>query len=350
VENIGRHCKCFDFPLQKLRFPDIFVCIAPRRLICELGRTERAPGGFPVEIGETAFREIKAAYKAFAAETNAVLELQPGGHVFVGSAFWKEAARTVGTPRKPGVRLDEWALTHSPHLAVPSGLSKGETTLFERAVTNAQLANEAFFRCRLFVEGWLGEADPVSGLIPRNLRESRDFWNGRDSAADNYPFMVLTAAMTDPGLLQGRLLDILRSETKLTSRVGRLPDDYSFSKKGWRREKMDLDALIFDGAEYVKDGLLPIAEWLGRSPWSERMIGIVEDIWERAPIETPFGKIPTRNFEFPVPLQAVRLYGSPASASISIGPCAWAITTCWARTIPPVICANSGSSITAAKW
>ena len=29
---------------------------------------------------------------------------------------------------------------------------------------------------------------------------------------------------------------------------------------------VDLDRLVFDNAEYVKDGLIPITEWLGRSP------------------------------------------------------------------------------------
>jgi len=56
---------------------------------------------------------------------------------------------------------------------------------------------------------------------------------------------------------------MLRTETKLTSRLDRLPDDYSFSKRDWRREKMDLNEVIFDGSEYVKDGLLPITEWMG---------------------------------------------------------------------------------------
>ena len=148
-----------------------------------------------------------------------------------------------------------------------------------------------------YVDGWLAHADPATGLIPRNLTESRDFWNGRDSAADNYPFMVLTAAMTDRPLMNGRLLDMLRTETRLTSRVDRLPDDYSFSRKGWRREQLNLEEIIFDGAEYVKDGLLPITEWLGPSPWSERMTGIIDDIWKQANIETGFGKIPTRNVE-----------------------------------------------------
>ena len=168
---------------------------------------------------------------------------------------------------------------------------------FRRAEQHARQANEAFYRSRRFVDGWLAHADPASGLIPRNLTDSRDFWNGRDSAADNYPFMVLTAAMTDKPLLDGRMLGMLRSETKLTCRIDRLPDDYSFSKKGWRREQLQLDAIIFDGAEYVKDGLLPITEWLGPSPWSERAVGIIEDIWKHAAIATPFGPIPTHNFE-----------------------------------------------------
>jgi len=172
-----------------------------------------------------------------------------------------------------------------------------EESLFREAERNARLAAEGFYRCRRFVEGWLAHADPATGLIPRNLGEGRDYWNGRDCAADNYPFMVLTAAITDRPLLEGRLLDMLRTETRLTCRNDRLPDDYSFSKKGWRREKADLQTVIFEGAEYVKDGLLPVTEWLGPSPWSERMIGIVDDIWKNAGIETPAGKIPTLNFE-----------------------------------------------------
>ncbi len=168
---------------------------------------------------------------------------------------------------------------------------------FVQARENARLANEAFARCRRYVDGWLAHADPKTGLIPRNFRDGVDFWNGRDCAADNYPFMVLTAAMTDRGLFAGRMLDMLRTEQRLTARLGRLPDDYSFSRQSWRRETFDLDATIFDGAEYVKDGLLPVTEWLGASPWSERMLGIVDDIWANAPIETPYGKIPTLNVE-----------------------------------------------------
>lgn len=169
--------------------------------------------------------------------------------------------------------------------------------LFIKASQNAKLANEAFSRCHLFVKGWLKHADPETGLIPRNLKNDKDIWNAKDAAADNYPFMVLTAAVTDPDLFSGRMLEMLHTETRLTSRLGNLPDTYSFSKKAFQDEEIDIHRLIFDGSEYVKDGLLALTEWLGVSPWSERLLGILDDIWEHAPIETPYGKIPSTSQE-----------------------------------------------------
>lgn len=445
VENMKNgHCPCWNFAglEENFDFSDIFACIAPRPLFCELGEQERAPGGFPVSIGRAAFEKVRQAYSVFAVGETPVLTVFPGPHVFCGKDFFPKLRDVLGRPEMPmpgetapgcwmrfvnaaesldgtpyhwlgtaplklvferrptpgdvlelswGAKGDEreallsvngrtmptvqagghWGFrwirvplptgisggayelefkpagqrpaffsevrlvspgrrgsvdlrkpaqdaklvayqpgSESVRLAfpemaslwttpvpAPKGLSKDDREQFARAEASGRLANEAFYRCRKFVDGWLAHADPDSGLIPRNFRESRDFWNGRDSAADNYPFMVLTAAMTDPGLLNGRMLEILRTETKLTSRVGALPDDYSFSKHGWRREQVQLQEIIFDGAEYVKDGLLPITEWLGPSPWSERMLGITDEIWRQAAIETPYGALATLNFE-----------------------------------------------------
>jgi hypothetical protein len=443
---LNGHCPCFNFPglAENFDFADIFACVAPRTLVCELGEGERAPGGFPVAIGQQALEEIRAAYRVFGAESNLTLTVHSGPHVFSGADFFPRVQAALGAPARPlpdrdravaWARFDEgpesfcgtayhWLGRTDIHLAfdarpqagdalelgwgaksdqrdatlvingrtvpvrdgghwgfrwvrvpvpgnvpgeryaidvrrgsglpaflseirltsaagdpdrppgnppnrrarvtltptaatppaeafpdmrrswdrpgaVPARLAgRPETaTRFRQADANARLANEALFRCRRYVDGWLAQADPTTGLIPRNLTVSRDFWNGRDSAADNYPFMVLTAALTDPPLLEGRLLGMLRTETRLTCRLDRLPDDYSFAKRGWRRDALDLAAIVFDGAEYVKDGLLPITEWLGPSPWSERMIGIADDIWKHAAIETPFGKVPTLNFE-----------------------------------------------------
>ncbi len=168
---------------------------------------------------------------------------------------------------------------------------------FGQAEKNARQAAEGLFRCRRFVDGWLAHADPKSGLIPRNLGDGKDLWNAKDSAADNYPFMVLTCAIADRPLFDGRMLEMLRAEERLTSRIGRLPDDFLFSKQGFAAEKPNVEAVVFGSAEYVKDGLIPLTEWLGPSPWSERMLGILDDVWQRAAIDTPYGRVPTLDVE-----------------------------------------------------
>lgn len=206
------------------------------------------------------------------------------------------------TARAHGIRLAQAATVEAfpPMRAMwdrePTAAARDESP-FRIAEQNARRAAEGFYRCRRYVDGWLARADPVSGLIPRNLTASRDLWNGRDSAADNYPYMVLTCALTDRALFEGRMRQMLETEIRITSRLGRLGDHYSFAKKGFAYDAVDLDRLVFDNAEYVKDGLIPLTEWLGPSPWSERMVGLIEDIWANALVETPFGKVPTLNFE-----------------------------------------------------
>ncbi len=175
-----------------------------------------------------------------------------------------------------------------------SGVGKSARTddaAYTRAAENGRLANEGLRRCRRFVEGWLQNADPKTGLIPRNLERDKDIWNAEDCAADNYPFMVLTAALTDRPLFEGRMREMLDTETRLTNRVGNLPDTYSFSKQTFLYPQPDAGRIIFGSAEYAKDGLIPLTEWLGPSPWSQRMLNILDDLWNRAPIETPYGNI-----------------------------------------------------------
>ena len=45
------HCTCYDFPglKENFDFADIFACVAPRQLICELGEQERRARRFPRE-------------------------------------------------------------------------------------------------------------------------------------------------------------------------------------------------------------------------------------------------------------------------------------------------------------
>jgi hypothetical protein len=225
---------------------------------------------------------------------------------FLGVGWPGEAPFTIHPGKTTTCRYALWihrgapdvpALREVQQACFGPRLGRRHDQLFLQAAAAGRQAQEALIRSRRFVAGWLAHADPKSGLIPRNLDRDRDLWNGRDAAADNYPFMVLTAALTDPGLLEGRMREMLSAEEKLTRRLDRLGDHFLFSRQAFAHDTPDLERIIFDNAEYVKDGLIPITEWLGHSPWSERMIALTEDIWKRAAVETPFGNIPTKNFE-----------------------------------------------------
>lgn len=164
------------------------------------------------------------------------------------------------------------------------------------AAGNGEIAREAFLKCWRFAQGWLQAADPASGLIPRNLKDG-PFWNAKDAAADNYPFMVLTCFFTDKPLFEGRMAEMLATEQRLCNRLDRLPDDWAFETQAFRAPEVKLDDIIFGASEYMKDGLLPVTEWLGPSPWSERMLGLMDDVWKHGAIDTEVGKLPAASHE-----------------------------------------------------
>ena len=148
----------------------------------------------------------------------------------------------------------------------------------DKATENSVLAQESFQRSLDFTKAWLEKADPESGLIPSNLKAKVDVWDPANAAADNYPFMVLSAYLLDEDLYNGVLLDILNQEKKLTSRLGVLPDVYSFSKKDFKEYPVNMGHVIFGASEYIKDGLIPLNELIGKSPWQNRMMEILEEL------------------------------------------------------------------------
>ena len=154
-----------------------------------------------------------------------------------------------------------------------------DTTLVNKAIDNAELSHESFQRSLDFTRAWLQKTDPDSGLIPSNLNNRIDLWDPANAAADNYPFMVLTAYLLDTDLLNGNLLDILHQEKTLTSRVGVLPDVYSFSKNDFNEYPLNLGHVIFGASEYIKDGLIPLNELMGASPWQDRMMEILDELF-----------------------------------------------------------------------
>ena len=158
--------------------------------------------------------------------------------------------------------------------------NKFQPELIEKALENGKQANEGYVRSLHFTKAWLTKTDPVSGLIPTNLTKKTDLWEPHNSAADNYPFMVLTAYLLDKNMYNGVLLDMLKTEKKLTSRVKTLPDTYSFSKQNFMSDELNMADVIFGTSEYIKDGLIPLNEYIGKSPWQNRMMEMLDDLEE----------------------------------------------------------------------
>ncbi|MCA1760294.1 MAG: hypothetical protein LC658_11045, partial [Bacteroidales bacterium] len=157
---------------------------------------------------------------------------------------------------------------------------KFQQDIIEQAYENGKQANEGFDRSLKFVEGWMAKTDSISGLIPTNLTNANDVWEPHNSAADNYAFMVLTAYLLDKDLYNGKMLEMLNIEKNLTSRVKSLPDIWSFSKQNFLSDELKMSQVIFGTSEYIKDGLIPLNEYIGKSPWQERMLEMLGDLEE----------------------------------------------------------------------
>ena len=76
--------------------------------------------------------------------------------------------------------------------------------------------------------------------------------------------------------------EMLETETRFTSRLVHFRILIHFQKRDFANKDTVISDIIFGSAEYVKDGLIPLTEWLGPSPWSERMISIVDEAWKHA--------------------------------------------------------------------
>lgn len=167
-------------------------------------------------------------------------------------------------------------------------LTNDDERIFNKAHHNAIEANEGFIRCNNYMDAWLSFADPETGLVPRTLDKDKDIWNANDCAADNFPFLVLTSFFTAPDKYNGIMREMLETETRVTSRVKSLPDTYSFAKDDFLHDSVSIPRIVFGTTEYIKDGLLPITEWLGPTPWSERMLAMLNDLNEHVDVAGGF--------------------------------------------------------------
>ncbi len=271
------HCPCWNFPglEEHFDFADIFACVAPRPLVLEIGERERAPGGFPVDIARKAFVEIQPAYRVLGAEHNLILDIHPAGHVFRGNQFWHPLQANIGT---------SW----------PWSRNQRERATVDELLRRGEIARRNLSRSLKLLDGWWATRDRETGLFPR--RVDQPVWAPQDNAADMFPFLSLTAHFLAPERLD-EILRIIPIEKKLTQRLGVLPDWYSLTNRASVHTNADLPRLIFNAAEYCKDGLLPMTEVMGRGPWFDRMVELTDAIFEHALVQSDFGLLPADDSE-----------------------------------------------------
>jgi len=167
-----------------------------------------------------------------------------------------------------------------------------EVPAFKQAEASAEIAGYSLSK----VQRWLHEVALKKIDSETGLYRADGNWNYHDTAADCYPFLVWAAWATDQAALEGPVREVLRAEQRLCNHLDRIPVAWDFGRKA-KVESVPLDRIIFSASEYVKDGLVAIVEVTGKDEWFERMKAIEEDVWKYAPIETPYGKIPSENIE-----------------------------------------------------
>ena len=162
-----------------------------------------------------------------------------------------------------------------------------------RARANAQQFGRAVHAADRVLRAWMRHADPKTLLLPDRPAQGRAEWiyTPHNSGADLYPYLILTAHLTDPDLYHGRFMEMLRNEVQYTTVQRSIPADLKLAAHQPGRPS------FFGAAEYAKDGLIAVSEYLGRTPWFYRMVDMIADAMTDAPIGSRFGPLPAVDAE-----------------------------------------------------
>jgi hypothetical protein len=184
-------------------------------------------------------------------------------------------------------------LSAGGHAAGQAVIAPAPPTAVERARANGVQFERAVAATRRLLHAWLAHADPRTTLLPDRLDADRSKWiyTPHNSGADLYPYLVLTAQLTDPDLYEGRMLEMLRNEIRFTSAKASVPGNLTFASGELGPPS------LFGAGEYAKDGLVSVTEYLGRTPWYYRMVDLTADAMAQAAVATRFGNLPASDTE-----------------------------------------------------
>lgn len=195
----------------------------------------------------------------------------------------------------------DWMLRCAAGLSVPAlAGAASDQERFARARENALTFDRVAASMQRVLHAWLAHADPKTLLLPDRVPgpgqglkpgNTSRLYTPHNSGADLYPYLIVTAHLTDPGLYHGRLLEMLRNEIRFTTVQESIPANLEMStgKVG--------PPSLFGAGEYAKDGLISVTEYLGRTPWFYRTVDMVADAMLRAPVDSRFGKLPASDAE-----------------------------------------------------
>jgi hypothetical protein len=178
-------------------------------------------------------------------------------------------------------------------LVRPAGRAIAQDSRFAAARANAAEFERTVAASRRLLHAWLKHADQRTLLLPDRpvADRSQRVYTPHNSGADLYPYLILTAHLTDPDLYEGRMMEMLRNEVAHTTVQRSIPANLSLATS-------DLGPPSFFGAaEYAKDGLIAVTEYLGRTPWFYRMVDMIGDAMTDAPVPTSFGPVPAVDAE-----------------------------------------------------
>ncbi len=185
-------------------------------------------------------------------------------------------------------------------LLLPIAAKAQEDAWFRAAQENGRQFEQALAASQRVLNAWLVYADHRTLLLPDRIPggslglkegDTRRLYTPHNSGADLYPYLILTACITDPDLYNGRLLEMLRNEIRFTTVQESIPANLEMSTGELGPPS------LFGAGEYAKDGLLAVTEYLGRTPWYYRMLDMTADAMNRAPVDSRFGKLPASDAE-----------------------------------------------------
>jgi hypothetical protein len=193
---------------------------------------------------------------------------------------------------RPGLWLPILSACLAAAIPAAESLAVAESG-FQRARANAAQFERAVHASRRVLHAWLAHADPETLLLPDRplVERSRRVYTPHNSGADLYPYLILTAHLTDPDLYRGRMLDMLRNEVRYTATRRSIPGDLNFAPRTLGPPS------FFGAAEYAKDGLIAVTEYLGRTPWFYRMVDMIADAMTEATVPSRFGPLPAADAE-----------------------------------------------------